>query len=307
MNFAIVTPAYNEEKCIGKTIESVINQSIKPVKWIIVDDGSTDQTANIVKDYASKFPWIQYVHRVRDPNITYYASNVYALQLGVDSLGETAIDFMAILDADIELPNRYYETINEAFNSDDRLGIASGNCADIIEGKIVTHLYDRRSSAKSIMVLRKACFDQIGGFLPLKHGGEDTCACFTARMHGWKTWAFHELMVIHNKPLGTGASGKILKIRFKQGLCDWSLAAPMVFEILKSIRRCFKEPPLMIGGLARMVGYCYGIFFEKERQISEDLVRYIRKEQLDRVLKGNKIPAEHRVVFKIKPEFNILR
>jgi len=299
LNYVIITPAYNEEKCISQTIESVIVQPIKPLKWIIVDDGSTDRTADIIKSYASQFSWIQYVLRTREPGQSYYASNVYAIQKGIASLSGLPYDYIAILDADITLPQNYYQNLIRAFASDAQLGIASGNCADKIDKKLVRHLYDRRSCAKAVMVFRKECFNQIGGFVPLKYGGEDTCACFSARMLGWKTWAFHELMATHNKPLGTGPSKKVLSIRFRQGLCDWALAAPLSFAILKSIRRCFKEPPFIIGGLARMVGYISGFCSGEKRQISGELACYIRSEQLSRVFKGNKIPTEHRVEFKL--------
>lgn len=298
MNYIIITPAYNEEKYIEKTLESVIVQSVKPMKWVIVDDGSTDRTADIIKSYTSRFSWIKYTLRTREASQSYYASNVYAIFQGVASLEDEAYDYLAILDADITLPPDYYQSLGAILASDARLGIASGNCVDKIDNKIIRHLYDRRSCAKAIMVFRKTCFDQIGGFVPLKYGGEDTCACFSARMFGWKTWAFHELMATHNKPLGTGPSNKVLSIRFRQGLCDWALAAPLSFVILKSVRRCIKEPPFIIGGLARMVGYLYGLFSRKKRQIPKDLASYIRREQLSRILKGNKIPVAQRVEYK---------
>jgi glycosyltransferase involved in cell wall biosynthesis len=297
LNYIIITPAYNEEKYIGETIESVIAQSVKPIRWVIVDDGSTDQTADIIKSYTSRFPWIQYVLRVRNADQSYYASNVYAIQKGMSLLDELSFDYIAILDADISLPSDYYENLSEIFVSDARLGVAAGNLVDKIANKLVKHLYDRRSCTKAVVVFRRECFEQIGGFVPLKYGGEDTCACFSARMLGWKVWSFRELMIIHNKPLGTGPSKKVLSIRFRQGLCDWALAAPLSFAILKSIRRCIKEPPFIMGGLARIIGYLYGCCSGEERQISSELAQYIRNEQRSRVLHRNRIPIEHQVNF----------
>ena len=278
-------------------------QSIKPVRWVIVDDGSTDRTASIIKIFASQYSWIKYIKRNRKHGQSYYASNVYAIEKGVASLCNVSCEYIAILDADIYLPPRYYEILSDIFKFDKRIGIASGNCADKVGGKLVRHLYDRRSCAKAVMVFRKTCYEEIGGFVPLKYGGEDTCACFSARMLGWKTWAFHELVAIHNKPLGTGPSRNILNIRFRQGICDWALAAPFIFEILKSIRRCFKELPLIVGGLARMAGYLYAIYFKEKRQISSELTFYIRKEQQDRVLNKNKIPVEHKVEYNLRSKY----
>jgi poly-beta-1,6-N-acetyl-D-glucosamine synthase len=295
MNFVIITPAYNEGKYIQETIESVLTQALKPALWVIVDDGSTDQTAEIVKRYAAEYSWIHYVFRPKKSGQSYYASNVYAIQEGVNKLQDVNYDFLAILDADITLPPDYYNKIQEAFLRDLRLGIASGNCADKIDGRLIKHLYDRRSCAKAIMVFRRECFEQIGGFVPLKYGGEDTCSCFMARMAGWKTWAFHELLVIHNKPLGTGPSKNILKIRFRQGVGEYYLGSHPLFVLLKSMRRCIKESPYGIGGIMRLAGFVHAHFLREKRQIPDNLVHYVQKEQLGRIFKGNQIPDDFKV------------
>ena len=295
MDYMIVTPVFNEEKHISQTIDSVLSQTILPKVWVIVDDGSTDRTSEIVKRYVAEHKWIQYMFRPRVAGQNYYASNVYAILDGVEKMQDISFDYLAILDADISLFDSYYETIFQLFSQDPKLGIASGNSADRIGKKIKKHLYDRRSCGKAIMVFRRQCYDDIGGLVPMKYGGEDTCACFAARMNGWKTWAFHELMVIHNKPLGTGPSKNVLKIRFRQGIGEYLLATHPLFLLAKSLRRCIKESPVLIGGLARMAGFVYAHFMGEERQIPEKLVKYIRKEQLSRVLKCNRIATEFQV------------
>jgi poly-beta-1,6-N-acetyl-D-glucosamine synthase len=295
MKYIIVTPAYNEEKYVSRTIDSVIAQTFQPILWVIVDDGSTDQTARIVKRYANQYSWIKYIFRPKISGQSYYASNVFAIQEGIRHIQNTEYDYMAVLDADITLPEDYYQKIYENFSCDPLLGIASGNCVDRIGDQLKKHLYDRRSCAKAIIVFRKKCYEQIGGFKPLKYGGEDTCACFMARKQGWKAWAYSELLVIHNKPLGTGPSRNMLKIRFRQGLGDWGLAAHPLFMIIKCLRRCIKESPIVVGGILRFVGYMYGAITCEKRQISDDLVEYIRKEHLQRIFHGNRVPAEFRV------------
>lgn len=298
MNYVIITPAYNEERNIRQTIDSVLVQTVRPLLWVIVDDGSTDHTAEIVRRYAAEHVWIRYVYREKQAEQSYYASNVYAIQDGVKSVQGLVYDFIAILDADISLPENYYQKIQKIFTCDSQLGIVSGNCADMIGSKLKKHLYDRRSCAKAIMVFRRDCFEQIGGFVPMQYGGEDTCACFTARMKGWKTWAFHELLVIHNKPLGTGPSKNMLKIRFRQGIGEYMLGSHPLFVAAKSLRRCIKEPPYLFGGMARMAGFIYAHFIGQKRQISDEVVKFIRTEQLGRVFHGNRVPAE----FEVKAE-----
>lgn len=295
MDYVIVTPAYNEEKYIGQTIDSVLSQTILPKVWVIVDDGSIDGTADVIRRKAEQHPWIRYVFRPKTDGQTYFASGVHAILAGIEEISDISFDYIAILDADISLFDSYYATIFQLFSQDPKLGIASGNSADRLGGRIKKHLYDRRSCGKAIMVFRRQCYDDIGGLMPMKYGGEDTCACFMARMKGWKTWAFHELLVMHNKPLGTGASGNLLKIRFWQGIGEYFLATHPLFLIAKSLRRCIKESPILIGGLARMAGFVYAHFMGEERQISDELIKYIRSEQRNRVIKGNSIPVEFQI------------
>lgn len=293
--YVIVSPVYNEEKYIAKTIESVLAQSLLPTAWIIVDDDSTDRTSEIIKSYSRRYSWIKYVLRRKDTGQSYYASNVYAIQQGTDLCGEMSYNYLAILDGDISLPLDYYQRILHWMDTDTRIGIASGVYQDNVDGKLREVLNDRRSTPKALMVFRKQCYQDIGGFIPLKYGGEDTCACFMARMKNWKTWSFPNLMAVHNKPIGTGHTKNILQIRFRQGIEEYFLATQPVFFLLKSLRRCLRENPPILGGSARILGYAKGVFMAEKRQIPDDLVRYIHKEQLYRVLKGNTIPAEFRV------------
>ena len=300
-NFIIITPAFNEAAYIEQTIQSVLEQTMKPLVWVIVDDGSTDQTAEIIKRYTQQYPWIHYVYREKDPAQTYYASNVHAIQYGLNTIKNSKLktqnyDYLAILDADILLPSDYYEKILNRMQSDSNLGIASGVYVDNLgQGRIRKVLNDRRSTPKALMVFRKKCFDDIGGFVPMKYGGEDTVACFAARMNGWKTWSFPDIVAVHNKPVGTGHAKGLVKIRFRQGIGEYFLATHPLFMLAKSLRRCAKEPPYGFSGLLRFSGFIYAHFMKDKRQLSNDLVQFIRKEQRARVFKGNKIPSEFEV------------
>jgi biofilm PGA synthesis N-glycosyltransferase PgaC len=294
--YVIVTPAYNEARYIGMTIESVLAQTIRPQRWVIVDDGSTDETPSIIQRYTAHYPWIEYLRREKVPGQHYFASNVFAIQVGIDHLGDLPYEYLAILDADISLTPNYYEQILSRFARDERLGIASGVYVDRLPQGFRKVLNDRRSTPKSITVIRKPCYEQIGGFIPMKYGGEDTVACFMARMKGWKTWSFPDIEVIHNKPIGTGHASNILKIRFRQGINEYFLASPLLFVALKCFRRCLLESPFIFSGIARFTGYCYGFFLGQPRQIPEDVVRYIRRELRQRAWNHNQIPDQYRVV-----------
>lgn len=293
--YVIVTPAYNEQNYIGKTIESVIAQTVQPYLWVIVDDGSTDDTTKIIQQYAQAYKWIHYLYRKKEAGQSYFSSNVYAIMDGYERVKNLDYDYLAILDADISLPDDYYERIFDHFNKDDKLGVASGVYQDLVNGKLRKVLNDRRSTPKAIQVFRKECFKQIGGYLPLKYGGEDTCACVMARMNGWKSWSFPELCVIHNKPAGTGHTNGMLKIRFRQGMNEYGFATHPLFMFLKSLRRCVKERPYILGGFARLAGFLYGYCLREKRQVPDDVVRFIRREQVERIFNFNQVPIENKV------------
>ena len=295
IKYIIITPAHNEAEYIECTIKGVVAQSASPHKWLIVDDGSTDDTAKIIQQYAQEYNWIQYIYREKKAGQSYYSSNVYAIMTGYGQVETCDYDFLAVLDADISLPKDYYEQIFNRFRRDEELGVASGVYQDLVNGRLRKVLNDRRSTPKAIQVFRKGCFEQIGGYLPLKYGGEDTCSCIMARMNGWKSWSFPELCVVHNKPVGTGHAGNMLKIRFRHGLNEYGLATHPLFMLVKSLRRCIKERPIISGGVARMAGFIYGYCLRERRQIPDDVVRFIRKEQMERLFNLNRIPKEHRL------------
>jgi glycosyltransferase involved in cell wall biosynthesis len=288
--YIIVTPAYNEQNYIDKLVESVVSQTVLPRLWVIVDDGSTDKTGDIVRRYASKYDWIRYVYHPKTIDQSYYGSNVCAILEGLRYVKDEKYEYLAILDADISLPRDYYEQIFARFERDEKLGVASGVYQDLVNGKLRKVLNDRRSTPKAIQVFRRECYEKIGGYLPMKYGGEDTVACVMARMNGWKSWSFPELCVIHNKPAGTGHAGNILTIRFRQGLNEYGIGGHPLFVLLKFIRRCVKERPYILGGFARIAGFLYGCCLQEKHQISDDVIRFIRAEQVERIFRFNKIP-----------------
>lgn len=283
-SYIVVSPVYNEENYIEATIQGVLAQTVQPATWIIVDDGSTDQTATIVQQYASEHAWIRYHYRAKITGQSYYGSNVAAIAEGVSLLRDEDYRYLAVLDGDISLPPMYYETLLTRMEIEPKLGITSGVYMDRIdENTFRKVLNDRRSTPKAIMIFRRQCFEQIGGFLPLKYGYEDTCACYMARMKGWKTWSFPDVMVIHNKPVGTGHAKSLLQIRFRLGIGEYFCGSHPAFALLKSLRRCIKEKPLLTGGLARLAGYLYGGMMKEKRQVPDDLIQYIREEQISRI------------------------
>lgn len=293
--FVLITPVYNEANYLHATIASVVRQTVLPRRWIIVDDGSTDGTPEIIQSYACEHAFIRYHRRQRDGRQSYFASNVYAIMEGVRQVEAMDYEFLAVLDADITLPHDYYEQVFARFDADPRLGVASGVYENLVHGRLQRVLNDRRSTPKAIQVFRRACFEQIGGYVPMKHGGEDTCACIMARVNGWKSWSFPEIKVVHCRPTGTGGARSILLARFAQGLCEYGLATHPLFMVIKSLRRSFLEPPLVVGGLLRLGGYLYGYIKHEPRQMPPQAVDFIRRDQFRRVIGLNRMADENRI------------
>ncbi|MCX5643833.1 MAG: glycosyltransferase family A protein [Phycisphaerae bacterium] len=293
--YVMITPAYNEAQHIACAIETVIRQTILPSRWVVVDDGSTDDTGAILQSYACEHKFLRYCRRQRDASQSYFASNVYAIMEGVRQIEAMDYDFLAVLDADITLPEDYYEQVFARFDADPMLGVASGVYENLVNGRLRKVMNDRRSTPKAIQVFRRACFEQIGGYVPMKHGGEDTCACIMARMHGWKSWSFPDLKVIHCRPTGLGNARSILRARFTLGLHEYGLGSHPLFVLGKCLKRSVMERPYVVGGMARLLGFLYGSVKREERQISKDTVRFVRREQLGRVFHLNRVPSDFQV------------
>ncbi len=282
--YVVVTPAFNEAAFIERTIQSVVRQTVRPLAWVVVDDGSADETGRIVQEYCRCHDWIRYLRRERVAGQTYYASNVYAIQEGLRSLDGTAYAYLAILDADIELCPDYYEAVLGRFARYPELGIATGTYLEKEGGGFVEARIDRRSTPKAIQVFRRECYERIGGYIAFRNGGEDSGVEVLARMHGWQTWSFPDIQVIHNRPVGTGDGRSLLRARFRLGLTDYCLGTHPVFMILKCAKRCVWERPYVLSGLLRMVGFSYGCFRRESRQMPTEAVRFLRQEQLSRLL-----------------------
>lgn len=283
--FVLITPCFNEEQYIRYALSSVVKQTVLPQVWVIVDDGSSDGTAKVVKEYAEKFPWIRYLYHKKKKNHTYYSSNVHAILFGMETTKDLAYSFLAILDADIELCQNYYEQIIDRLETYPELGIATGTYLEKNGKRWEEAKIDRRSTPKAIQVFRRECYEECGGYLPFANGGEDAGIEILARMKGWKTWSFDDIHVLHHRPVGTGDGRSLLHARFLVGMTDYCLGTHPFFMIMKSIRRMFIEKPFVLSGVSRMAGYIAGRIMKLERPLPKEAILFLRNEQLERVFR----------------------
>ncbi|MGA2531527.1 MAG: glycosyltransferase family 2 protein [Candidatus Aminicenantales bacterium] len=276
MTYVLITPARNEAAFIERTIQAVIHQTVKPAKWVIVSDGSTDGTDKIVKKYAREHPWMELV-RMPERAERHFGGKAIAFNAGRDKLRHIPYDIIGNLDADITFDADYFEFLLNKFAQDKTLGVAG---TPFREGDAQ---YDYRFSRKehvsgACQLFRRECFETIGGYIPLKGGGIDLTAVVTARMRGWKTETFTEKSCLHLRPMGK-AGPHFLKYTFKSGHGDYMLGVHPVWQFLRSIYQ-MSAKPLFLSGFLLLSGYFWGMITHPAKPVPEEFVRFRRKEQM---------------------------
>jgi len=286
LSYVVITPARNEEEYIGLTIESMIAQTILPLRWVIVSDGSTDRTDDIVAEYAHRHDWIRLVRMTgrRDRN---FAAKVRSFEVGREELRDVKFDVIANLDADISFGPDYFEFLMAKCAEDPKLGVVGTPFVE--KGRHYDYRFTNIEHVSgACQVFRRDCFEAIGGYTPIKAGGIDWTAVTTARMKGWRTRTFTERWCDHHRPMGTG-SAKQLRAIFRHGQKDYSLGGHPLWQLFRSAYQCSRQPYL-IGGLLLMAGYSWAAARRVERPVSIELMRFHRAEQMHRLRAVLRLP-----------------
>jgi glycosyltransferase involved in cell wall biosynthesis len=282
--YVLVTAAYNEQRLIEQTIASIVAQTVRPSKWIIVSDGSTDQTDHIVQRYAAANTFV-HLYRIIEDHPRNFAAQVYAINAGMAQLKGLEYGLVGNLDADITLEPDYFARLLEKFKQDPKLGLGGGTvCERSPDGEFRPRPISNFSSvAHACQLFRRECFEAIGGaYVPLPYGGPDTYAEISARMKGWRVASFSDLKVFHHRP--TNSAEGVLRGWFRQGKMDYSLGALPAFEFFKLLRRVWVKPYLL-GALARCAGFLDSYIRREPRAVPQAFLLYLRQEQRRRVLK----------------------
>lgn len=280
LSYVLVTPARNEEAFIELTIRSVVNQTVRPLKWVIVSDGSTDRTDEIANRYAEEHPWIEVV-RMPDRRERHFGGKVACFNAGYARL--TGLDYRVIgsLDADLSFEPGYFGFLLDRFAGDPKLGVAG---TPFVENG---RSYDFRFSSKdhvsgACQMFRRECYEAIGGYVPLKGGGIDSVAVMTARMKGWNAQTFTEMATLHHRPMGTGnGAGKIVA-NFHFGQKAYRLGWHPLWQAVRSVYQMTRKP-YIAGGSALLLGYVYACVKRAEIPISKELVDFQRRDQMKRL------------------------
>jgi glycosyltransferase involved in cell wall biosynthesis len=280
MSYVLVTAAHNEAQLIEGTLSAVVAQTVRPDRWVVVSDGSTDETDDIVRNYGSRFAFIELLRIDRDTGRD-FVSKIHAVRAGFARLVDVPFDFVGNLDADVSFEPTYFERLLARFAAEPALGIGGGWILEAKDGVFEPRPYNTRAWVPhAVQLLRRACYQDIGDYVALPYGGEDTWAVGTARMHGWQAASFPDLPVRHHRR--TSSAGGVLRNRFRSGLLDHSLGYHPAYEVLKCARR-IAERPYVIGTALGFAGFVAGYLRHARRPVSNDFVQWMRRDQVGRV------------------------
>lgn len=280
-NYIVISPARNEENNIEHTIRSMVAQTVRPVRWIIVDDGSTDKTPGILDAAAKQYPWIQVVHRTNRGFRKQGGGVIEAFYDGFKLIEGQSWDYLVKFDADLSFEPNYFERCLLKFDAEPKLGIGGGLISHEINGKLECEspgdpAFHVRGATK---IYRRACWDQIGGLL--KAPGWDTLDEIKANMYGWVTYSFKDIPIKHHRY--TGSADGTWKNQVKFGLANYITGYHPLFMMFKCLKRLI-QPPYIVGAVGLAWGF-FGGYLRRTPQIDEpEVIRYVRQQQMNRLL-----------------------
>ncbi len=279
--FVVITPAQNEENYLAKMIQSVVSQTILPDEWVIVDDGSVDETFKIAEQAAQAHPWIKVVKRGPAFSRRLGANVVEGIYFGLRQLSRSDYSFLFKIDADVVLGPDYFQTILAKFAENPELGIATGEIYDLVGSKEVKTRWLPLGVAGPIKGWRRQCFEEIGGLVRgLAWDGIDS---FEAMRLGWQATTFDdpELKVLHLRPEGSSVRNRYFGWARRGKAMHFVGAHPL--WVLASALYHMADRPFILGGVCMLIGYLDAFLSKSARYDNPAFSRYLRRWQLKRL------------------------
>lgn len=280
LHYVVITPARNEEAFLGRTLASMASQTRPPLKWVVVSDGSTDRTDAMVEEYARQHHWIELL-RMPPRTERDFAGKVGAFEAGRRQVTELPYDVIVSLDADLSFDPDYFVFLLGKLEADPQLGLVGTPFRE--DGRIYDYRYSSTEHVSgACQVFRRACYEQIGGYLPLPGGGIDSIAVLSARMHGWKTRTFTEKVIDHHRPMGAGHGGGVWARSYRLGQRAYRLGWHPLWQVFRSAYQMTRRP-YAVAGAALFAGY-FGLLLRGEpRTVGQDLIEFQRRDQMRRL------------------------
>lgn len=277
MKYYIVIPTYNEEQFIGLTLQSLADQTVLPTKVIVVNDNSTDSTAEIVLAFAEKNPWISLVTKTSSAIHLPGSKVIQAFQKGLESIDED-YDLIVKVDSDLIFPTNYFETIIQHFNSDSSIGMVGGFCYIEKNGEwILENLTDKDHIRGALKAYRKATFKQIGGLRAQM--GWDTVDELLCKFYNWKVVTDESLHVKHLKPTGANYNKTA---RYKQGEAFYTLGYGFIITAIASLKLALRKGKLFLF-IDYLIGFWKAKLSKKPMLVTDEQAQFIRKYRLQKM------------------------
>ncbi|TLS35160.1 glycosyltransferase [Pseudalkalibacillus caeni] len=278
--YAIISAVRNEAEIIKSTLNSVVHQELTPHKWVIVDDGSTDGTTQILKEYEREYSWIEVIEKNDRGHAKLGGGVVESFNVGLKEIDFRTIDYIVKLDGDLEFESDYFKSLISKFENNPKLGIASGlTYFKSSNNSLVKENAPLHYAIGPSKVYRVSCFKEINGLV--QDLGWDVIDVIRAQSLGWETRNFPELKLLHLRPMSSKAG--IMRGRFRNGLTDYLTGYHPLFLTARSIYRLFHYP-YIFGGIMIFSGYVYGQIKVRKQLVTATEKKFIQKQQLKRLL-----------------------
>jgi biofilm PGA synthesis N-glycosyltransferase PgaC len=277
--YVIVSPIRDEAKFIDRTARSILEQSIRPCEWIVVDDGSTDDTGRIIDRYAAEHAWIRVVHR---PNRGFRQAGggvVEAFNEGYQAIACRDWEFLVKLDGDLIFDEMYFERCLDRFQREERLGIGGGTIYNLVDGREILEENPRFHVRGATKIYRRRCWEKIGGLWQAP--GWDTIDELKAQMLGWKTETFDDIKVLHQRQTGTAEN--LWRDLVKNGMARYIAGYHPLFLLASCILRLTYKP-YVTHSAGLLWGYTQGYIKHVPQVNDPELIRFVRRQQMNRLI-----------------------
>jgi len=284
-NYILVSPVKDEEKYIERTIQCVLQQEVLPSAWIIVDDGSRDNTRAIVEKYLASYPWMTLITLPTGTRRQPGSGIIRAFNAGFEHVKDRNFDFIVKFDCDMDVPANYFAGLIERFARDPKLGIASGIYLEEKNAAWVPVKMPHYHAAGQTKMVRAKCFAEIGGFVASR--GWDTVDEIMAQAQGWKTQHFEDLYFLHLKKEGSGIG--FLRTNQMHGEIFYLTGGSKRFLLLKALHRLIFGKPFFIGGVLMVWGFLKAWLSRRPKLVNreqEDLYKHLLDQRIIAGIRG---------------------
>lgn len=286
--YCIISPSRDEAEYMIRTLDSVTGQTRPPDLWVIVDDGSTDRTPEILDEYARRFPYIHVVRRENRGHRSVGPGVIEAFYAGLDAVDAAQFDYLCKLDLDLDLPPRYFEILLDRMEGNPRLGTCSGKpyFVDPKTGRLRSERCGDEMSVGMTKLYRRKCFQEVGGFV--REVMWDGIDCHRCRMLGWTacSWDDPELQFIHLRPMGSSQQ-TILTGRMRHGFGQHFMGTGLIYMSASALFRMSMRP-WIVGGLAMWWGYFRSLLRRNRRYPDLEFRRFLRRYQWSCLFRGKR-------------------